>query len=530
MPAAYGKYVGEQLGTSLPTVRSAMSRVGAESLAITAEGAFLSAAHPSPEIGSVLTDAQAFNDAAPSINTLLGSLSQYGLTGPSSELREIAVRQASSVLSSLDGELDTRQPFGVPSAAFANWTGGAPTAELFHATTADDLAAFLSAQHGEIASLNTAAQPAVRFLDANRASTSLHTRALVLRWKGIGAALDAYAGKKPGNSVQTLEDLISSGADKIVPANACAASHPIVANRPDYFLLAAAQLQHSIVLRCEELLTQNFDTAYGKLADTFNNGLAGRFPFAFVDSPTLSEATPATIAEVYRLRDSAADLFHSPRAATAPASVRGFLSRLDTSRLWFTSLLSTASNNNLALDVQPEFRVDQGREVGGNQIIDWSLQIGDTTVHLGDPPAKLHWTLGDPVVLSLRWAKNASFVPAKAAPSDLANGALRSDGETVTWRFTDAWSLLRAMRMLGPAEDAGFFQLGEPFTLGLNIPEVPASTTAANMQPQAVAAARVYLRLRITPPGGKDPITTEQFPTAAPPLRQRTVGLAKEMP
>ena len=47
---------------------------------------------------------------------------------------------------------------------------------------------------------------------------------------------------------------------------------------------------------------------------------------------------------------------------------------------------------------------------------------------------------------------------------------------------------------------------------------------------QAIPAARVYIRLLITDLGGKDPLTTEQFPTNAPPLRQHTVGLAKETP
>jgi type VI secretion system protein ImpL len=524
MPAAYGKFVTEQLANSLPTVRGAMTRVGAEALSLTVEGAFFSAAHPSHALDSALADAQAFNDAAPSLSALLDSLSQYGLTEPATQIRDISVRQASTVLSQLNADLDERQPYGVPSAAFANWTDGPPTAELFNAATSDALASFIATQYDEISSLNTSAQPAVRFLDANHATASLHSRALFSRWKAIGSALDAYAAKKPGNSVQTLDDLIATGADKIVPANGCASPHAIAASRPDYFLLAAAQLQHSLVLRCDELLTQSFDSAYGQLANTFNHGLAGRFPFAADDASALSEAGPAAIAEVYRLRDSAADLFHSPREATAPPPVRGFLTVLDNARPWFTSLLSTASSNNLVLEVQPEFRADRDRELGGNQIIDWSVQIGETTLHLGDAPAKLQWTLGDPVILSLRWARNAPFVPAKASPANSANGALNSDGETVTWRFTDTWSLLRAMRVLAPDAAASGFHLGEPFTLALNIPEVPASTTAANMQAQPITAARVYLRFVVTPPGSKDPITTGHLPTDAPPLHPRTAG------
>jgi type VI secretion system protein ImpL len=526
MPTAYGKYIHEQLEASSPGVRNAMKRVGAEALSVTVKDTLFSAAHPLPEDSSPLGRAQAFNDTAPSMNALLANLALYGLSSVASGFREISVRQASSVLLSIDGELETLQPYGVSSTAFSNWVDGPPSAGLFHAASTDDLAGFLNAQRDEISALNTAVQPTVRFLDANHASLALKTRVALNRWKAIGIALDAHAGKKPGNSVQMLDDLVATGIDKVIPSNGCAAPRTVPTSHPDYFVLAAAQLQYGLVLRCNELLNQSFDVVYGQLANMFNRSLAGRFPFVGSSASTLPPASVQAISDVYRLRDSAADLFHSSRATSAPPQVRNFLSVLDDSRPWFSTLLSSTSNT-LVLDVQPEFRADRGRESGGNQIIDWSLQIGEVTVHLGDPQTRLKWTPGDPFTITLRWAKNAPFMPAPALSPDPANGVLSSDGETVSWNFTDAWSLLSAVAALSPPGDPSGLRLGAPFTLRLNVPEVPADVAAAKKQPEAVSSARVFLRLAILPSGGKDPITTSRFPGNAPELRPTTAGSAK---
>ncbi len=526
LPVSYERYLAEDLDQAPTALRSAFSRIASEQLSASLVFAIDEARQPAPPVlpgegaSAVALHAQSFETAESSITGLLATLQQDNLSQPLSVLRYASITQASDLLLALNRELDADHPFGVSTAALSRWTAeGTPTADIFDAPNADAIQAYLSAQDDLVVSYSTVAAPLVNFLRQYTPSLSPNVSKVVARWQGITTAVDQHKTKRPGNSMQLMEDFIATGADKITPAKACQSVKPAMGltRQPDYFLLEAAELRRDIVARCLVLLNESFTRNYNLLSSHFNRDLANRFPFASPTSSTLSEADPALVAALFSQRDAAADLLAS--GAGARSDIRNFLDTLQESRPWFVSLLTTATANQPpSLDFVPTFRVNRDQELGGNQIIDWSLQVGTDTFHASDPERKGHWTYGDPIILSLRWAKDAPFQPTSPAPAHTGYD-LQVIGDTVTYTFKDPWSMVRFVRSFCPLA-SGSEGLGSErpsaFTLAFNIPESPA--TGAKLQPDTTSSARVFLRLLLSAPGEKQTIQSDAFPDAAPPL------------
>jgi len=525
LPLSYERYLAEDLGQAPAALRNTLGRIAANQLTHSLQIAIVESEQPADGGAGSIEQAQAFNDAAPSIETLIASLQQYDLDIPLSQLRQVSTSQASAILLELDHDLDRSGPYGISTAAFSQWNGDEPaTAQLFDAPTPDALAAYLSAQREEVESLNTAAVPLVRFLSAYSSALSPSSTLVLKRWQAIGRALNQYNTKKPGNSVQLLENFVSTGVDKVLPSNGC--SHESLARsltkRPDYFVLAASQLREGLYLRCNALLAENIETSYSRLRGHFNRDLAGLFPFAPLSVSSLNEADPQAVYDFYRQYDTSADLFNTGLKGPNQNTSENFLAMLRDSRPWFASVLTTASSGEpISLDIVPQLRVDRENEIGGNQIISWTLQVGNTAFRGNDAPTKIRWHYGDPVSLTLRWAKDSPFVPANI-PSSTSSPSPQINGDNVSWTFKDAWSLIRFVQTFSSFDGLNSISPGSagsrPFVLGFNIPEVAASTVSTKLQNQTVTSARVFIRLLISPPGGKETITEADFPALAPPL------------
>ncbi|MEO6910053.1 MAG: type VI secretion system protein, partial [Edaphobacter sp.] len=253
LPLSYERYLVEDLDDAPTSLRSTLSRIAANQLTHSLQLAIVEAEQPANDAASSIEKAQAFNDVAPSIETLIASLQQYDLMAPLSQLRQISTSQASEILLDLDHDLSSNEPYGFSTAAFSQWNGEQPaTAQLLDAPTPDALAAYLSTQRDEIETLNAAAVPLVRYLSMYRSALSPASLHILRRWEDIGTALNQYHAKIPGNSVQVLENFVATGVDKVLPANGCAREKfsGSIAKRPDYFTLAASQLRQGLYLRC----------------------------------------------------------------------------------------------------------------------------------------------------------------------------------------------------------------------------------------------------------------------------------------
>ncbi len=176
------------------------------------------------------------------------------------------------------------------------------------------------------------------------------------------------------------------------------------------------------------------------------------------------------------------------------------------------------------LDFQPTFRVNRTREVDGDQVISWTLTIGNDVFHSGEPPRVGHWTYGQPVTLALQWAKDAPSLPLKGSPS--RNGSV--SGPVIRFQFKDSWAMLSMLlHHSAPASQVTPGKDTSPFVLQFQAYEsAPGNYRPGNVISSQVVAT-VFLQLNVFPAGAKQPLQQAAFPTKAVDLPNDAVTSAK---
>ncbi|MGF7177269.1 type VI secretion system protein [Azospirillum doebereinerae] len=180
-----------------------------------------------------------------------------------------------------------------------------------------------------------------------------------------------------------------------------------------------------------------------KLASSFSQTLAGRFPFVRGDlARGAPDADPEDVRRFYKQLDEA----RPKLGRDATPEVRAFLDRMEAARPMLDAVARSA-----VLTVDLTYGVNRAGEVGAEHIIDWSVRSGATAVGSGTAATPLAWKPGQPVLLSFRWAAGSPFRPKSAAASEAA--AIAGDTLTVTER--GPWALLRLLKGRAAPSSAG---------------------------------------------------------------------------
>jgi cbb3-type cytochrome oxidase subunit 3/energy-coupling factor transporter ATP-binding protein EcfA2 len=443
-------------------------------------------------------DAQLQNvsQSADTLRQLGARLSALHATSEAACLNRSVTRQANALLANVNDQLR-----GLYS--HSQVTDNSPNAPplsglLYGVSSTDDLQAYLETQRQQVESLSSDAAPLLPLLRAQGGqSTVLNS------WRTVSQDVAALEAKKVGNPIQSLETYISTGLDKVVPEANCKAD--ATKQSTDIFLNIRAQLSQVAVAHCRQLALARFN----EIAAAFNESLAGHFPFSQVaDTRSDAEASPQAVAAFYQVFDrySAGLMNVLPDIVDKPADATAFLSAVSEVR----SLVSgTAKDPDPALGVTVEFRTNLAHEVYGDHIAEWSFNSGlkgvTSQANPSDAPP-LVWQFGDPVTLKLRYAYDSPELPSTANPSTAAHIA----GRTVTYTYTNAWSLFALLRDAppGPADPSNQY--------AIRIPNTFSSPAAGAKQPPATV---VYLEVNLLPPGAKASSTAllvPEFPTEAP--------------
>ena len=378
----------------------------------------------------------------------------------------------------------------------AGWDGIRPLSLLrFSADTPDDLEVYMSKQRELLKtfSLNYAL-PLEQYLQSHR----LQDVNGVDVWPGIIHDVQDYEANKPGNPLSLLETFIRSGMDKINIPNACQA--PVTGTpSPDYFLAVRAKLQKAAVDRCGEILLGQYNS---KVADFFNQKLAGKFPFGPAPSSAdKSETDPEDmltfLSEINRF---GAPLMQYLQASNRQPDVQAFLRNSEAIRELFNAGLMDGA---LFVDSKVAFRVNPQAEINGDHIIEWKVKAGEGTINMGEGTNGFRWAYGAPVVVSLRFAKDSPDIP--VAGKDGANA--RTEGRTVTYEFKDPWALFRLLSAYGDqnaeygTSDASS-PAGSPNMLRFVIPTASdVAHSKAQGPTKSKQEVRVFLRFRFYIPG-----------------------------
>jgi type VI secretion system protein ImpL len=440
-----------------------------------------------------------FLAAAAPLGELMDRFGKLGLAADRDQVTATFVAQGEQVLADADRLLSLRSPYTPREGGFAWWKGRRPPAnEAFDARDEADLAAYLGAQRGEVADLSERyAAPVIQALQplGGRGFTPA-LRRWITRWTVIADQLHRYAGKDPDNSVSGLERFILKDLTEIDLANCNGRITPRMLAEPaaDFFLERRAKLRRDVRTRCLVLAGGWAAEGYGKLADFFNQRLAGRFPFAAAPPGRLdAEAEPEDLRAFFQLYDAYAPWVRGVSEAEQPVEAGEFIERMRVVRALFASYLDPKQTTGApALDLAVRFRENRRAEKGGDQILRWALASGEQVATHSNARPTLPWVYGAPVRLELQWAKDSPVVPVESA--DLAGVSV--EGRTAVVERKGRWSLFALLRALASPQDAP-----DATTQMLRLQVATRPEADAKAKPET---ARVYIAVSLRAPERTD--------------------------
>jgi|GEM_PF-5835583 len=438
---------------------------------------------------------QNFSQSADQIRQISQILAGHHATSMANCLNRSLVSQAESLLSQVNQQARDLYVHVTVSDDGAN---GAPASQwLFAVSSPDELQAYLANERQKVETLTASAVPLVKVLRTQGGYSSVLTK-----WRNISQDVDALQSKKPDNPIQALESFIGTKVDAITPENEC--KTPTLYASADMFLSIRTELSHLAAEHCRRIAVAR----YNAIATSFNNRLSGRFPFSTgLDTRAGAQAAPGDIAAFYQAVDQdGAGLIGTLVNTTAePQQTTAFLHSIALARPLVTG---TGNLSAPALGVMVQFRTNRNHESLGDRIASWNLRIGSQSADSETTRADaspLVWQLGDPVMLTIRYANNSPEIPAATNPSRAA----KVKDRIVTYSYTDPWSLLTMLQDHAP--NAG--QAPEQYVL--RIPNQYATSGSQNAPPDTV----VYMQIGLVAPGakpGSPTLPVPVFPAEAP--------------
>jgi len=482
------------------------------------------------ELGSedeTLAEATNFREVSDPHGPLLDMANRFGTLGVAevrNSIMRILVLQSYNLLTLLDSRLMDEDPYAAKEGKFGWWNGkGTLSLDSYQVHSPAELADYLNTQRDRIKFLVQQSDPLVQFLDTWLPTRGEAQSKLITKWQRLVADYKQYDGKKPGASLASLEDFVLNRMDKITPDNGCKDTDPPAerALNQDYFQSIRGTLRTEIVDRCRAISAEGVYSAYTQISDMFNANLAGKFPFSPVNGAKApAQVTQEAVTEFYALLDRSGKaargtLKEDTRFGESAGQALNFLDQVERLRpLVLASSADADKEPPFTLDFVPHFRTNQAAETGGNQIIEWVLQVGGQLFRQREPDHPGRWRPGNTVRLSLRWANDSMFLPTAEGQADA-----RIRDRNAYFEFTDRWSLLTFLRrhQAAPSEirqpaDPQVYVLKFALKMALD----PKWVHQDSDPPPGSTV--VYMSLRLSTPGGKTALVLPPFPVSAPKL------------
>ena len=394
-----------------------------------------------------------------------------------------------------------------------------------------DIQDYLSRQLTGVQSYASDAVPFLSYLQSSRsaagancaagASTICTSSAAELYWSRSTDELNSYLQNKTASTqVSALQTLFL----KILPvlsSASCAQTldeYTSPAFGDGLFSLARQSLETQIKDSCKSTRSKQAIDAYEALAARFNQELAGRYPFSDIDS--VSEAVPATVKAYFVDYQSKAAVLRQGVASLDQkswAKQLAFLTQLDGVAQFFQGSLvpptagAEGGADSAALKLSVGFHALSTNSPGSEQVVNWSMSSGASTISYPNGGSSLDWPYGQPIVLDLLWAEQSKWRPS----GNDGQADLQVDGASATYSSGGDWALLRLIerhKSKTPPADPGRLLL--EFTL----PVIAQSGIAAQAKTDT---AQLYLSLGLSTKDAKtqNPLKLKfpaSFPTLAP--------------
>lgn len=434
-----------------------------------------------------------------SVLRLRTALASLGAEPAAGAIDKVLVQDALTRLKYLDAYLIAAQLYMPGELAFDGWQGqkGA-MADVFGGGDMAGLHAYVERQQDFIETSVAQADGVLTMLVSAGVQSPL-----VRRWRTLREDRRRYKLKSPTSTRLALETFILSGSLETSVQHCTGKQAQLVPD--DIFSERLHALRASLTARCLALAGGGEQRLWQQFATAWNRDLAPRAPFAVLPDGAPGEpADRGAIGALMKLYDG--------------APVHRTNLQVQRMRALLAPLYPLDAAQAGGLDVAVEFRANPGAELRANQIIDWTLTIGRASLRLADPPKPLRWEPGMAVMLSLRLARDGAWTPRR----DPAQGAMTIVGRTVNFRFDDPWALLSFINMYREAETAGDDGRAPLLRFDFDVMPVGASPTVSALdQP-----ARVFLRLRVSPPGKQEALA---WPARQPLALPTSLPAAQEL-
>ncbi|WP_437755080.1 type VI secretion system protein [Sorangium sp. So ce1389] len=481
----------------------------------------------SRRVETVRTDVASLSLASEPLREILGLAGRFGLEEVRDRVRALVRGQGAHLLTLASRVLEADGLYEVKNGTFLWWNGErSPAFEAFGLAEGDgaQLAEYVVAQRGRADSLTRAlAEPVLGLLESAEVAADAQSVSGLAPWQHIAGALRDYESKKAGNSIAALERFLASDLPAITFETCIAQLErvPVDVRSDDYFAKRRRRILVLLRDRCATLAEEEIRTKYPGLRRFFHRALADRFPFARLEPGV--EREDANPDDVRLFLQNASDFRKrfrpalSLRGGAAARAVVRFLDRTEKVREFLAPMWAQGDSTlDGSYDVTVGFRANQAREVAGNQIAEWSLRIAEERLFLGGPKPTATWRIGDPVQLTLRWAKNSPDIPA----IEQNVGAVAKE-RTVTFEERGPWSLLRLIAMHANSADETELNKEDATANLLQLVVNTIPDPAGGWVERAGATggvARVFVRLGLVGKEKDKPLKYPDFPTAAPVL------------
>jgi len=484
----------------------------------------------------ILVEVRDFNKSAANLTRLLRNLNSLNLVRSHQVLSDVLYWQTATLLEAFNSFLEEEELYGVKGGDLSWWDGRQPIAyEAFDVQDEKDLKNYLKFQRKRIRYLaEEYARPLVTFFKNSQLLRNREEERILFKWERILTELGKYEAKKPKNTIAVLEKYILSGMNTVDATNYFEkiTADMLQAQSGDIFLQRRNELQRLLYDQCQVIASRTVETNYRALKSFFDEKLAGKFPFSDLEPGMAGyeEANPEQIKEFYTFFDQAVPTIKSVLKFNNNFGLSGkhaarFIAEMENVRGFFGLYLAAeeekkeddkaddTEENAPALGLQVTFRVNQEHEVMANQIIAWKLVVGKQTLVDGGKTTSGQWSLGEPVSVSLRWAKNAPYRPVFAGSYE----GVQVQGRTATWRFTNSWSLLRLLKEHAAEKtDLSGFIDQKPHTLAF---DVEVDRVAGKDPTGKKFKTKAFVRIALTTADKEQqPLQMPEFPTSAPKL------------
>lgn len=459
-----------------------------------------------PNTAVSLNGTLAFNVTAADADQVATAFQTLGRHDMASALLQELNRRALQDLDQADAELQTLALYQPLHGDFSWWDGSKNAGlRAYRSATPQDMQQYLASQLGLITDLHNRVAPALDWLQVNRPNLSAGNIEQLRRWQAMAVELQKYTEKNPSSAPALFERFANSLNAMELTNCHTTLSEVELPSGPDEFSRRARDVAGQAAERCTHLQEQTAAASWNRLSSYFSQYLAGRFPFAFnLNAP---DADPDRVRLFLKLLDEnlaqAQIGLTQSLSADAPAAL-AFLEHLQQARVWLDPLFQRDQDGIKGIDLDVRWRTDREAERGADQVIQWALLSGSQQIRYpGENNLRLRWTLGQPVKLLLRWAKDAAQKPA----DDPQQSALAVFEYEAGWEYEGPWALLRLLRAHVAFERLPTIDYSET-PLAFQLP-VRAHSSGDNH-------ALMFMRIALMNASGKSPLAIAPLPVKAP--------------